>query len=82
VRIGFSVPKKKFKKAVQRNRMKRLLREAWRLNKTSLYEAIPEKDQLHIFLILTSNSEQNFETIRTSLLKAIEQIKKQITANE
>lgn len=36
IRIGVSVPKKKFKKAVDRNLLKRRIREAFRINQTSL----------------------------------------------
>lgn len=82
VRIGFSIPKKKFKKAIHRNRLKRLLREAWRLNKAAFYESIPTEIQLHIFFIYTYDSEQSFEAIRQSVLKAMELIKKQIQGDE
>lgn len=40
VQAGFSVPKRFFKHAVERNRVKRLLREAWRHQKAAVYEKL------------------------------------------
>ena len=40
VQILISVPKKRFKHAVDRNRVKRQVREAYRLHKQVLYEAL------------------------------------------
>ena len=38
VKIAFSVPARRVKKAVDRNRIKRLIRESYRHNKNTLYE--------------------------------------------
>lgn len=46
VRVLVSVPKKRFKHAVDRNRMKRQVREAYRLNKHELYTLAEEKGLL------------------------------------
>ncbi|RPD97504.1 ribonuclease P protein component [Aureibaculum marinum] len=43
IQVAFSAPKRRFKKAVDRNRIKRLLRESYRKNKHLLYEAVDEK---------------------------------------
>ena len=45
---GFSVPKRNFKSAVSRNRIKRLLKEAYRLQKTVVYSGV---DKSYIFMI-------------------------------
>jgi ribonuclease P protein component len=46
VKASFSVPKRNFKKAVDRNRIKRLIREAYRLEK-KMYS----KDQIFTVLL-------------------------------
>lgn len=45
VSILISVPKKRFKRAVKRNRVKRQIREAYRVNKHQLSEILSEKQQ-------------------------------------
>ena len=43
VKAGFSVSKRKFKHAVDRNKIKRLMRECYRKNKHTLYQNIEEE---------------------------------------
>jgi ribonuclease P protein component len=80
VRIGFSVPKKKFRKAVSRNRIRRLMREAWRLNKHALYASLPPDMQLHLFLIFTDVTEPDFDTVHGALLQCISRLQKAVPA--
>lgn len=52
VQCGVGVSKRNFKKAVHRNRIKRIMREAYRLNKTELYNsAVQNQKQVNIFLL-------------------------------
>ena len=65
LQFGAGVSAKTFKRAVDRNRIKRLTREAYRLQKTPLQEATMEKKlQLHIFFIYTSRELPGFNTVK------------------
>ena len=48
VQVGVSVPKRNFKNAVDRNRIKRLLRETYRKEKHIVYDAV---NKPYIFMI-------------------------------
>jgi ribonuclease P protein component len=54
LQVGFAVSSRNFKKAVHRNRIKRLMREAWRLQKNELQlSPLLTSQSLNLFLIYT-----------------------------
>ncbi|MBR2235800.1 MAG: ribonuclease P protein component [Prevotella sp.] len=55
VTLLLSVPKRKFKHAVDRNRVKRQLREAYRTHKHLLTAAVPEGHQVALALVWLSD---------------------------
>ncbi|RYM33926.1 ribonuclease P protein component [Brumimicrobium glaciale] len=62
--IVIAVPKRKFKRAVDRNRIKRLIREAVRKKKHIIEQSMTaEEPQLALFLIYTSNEEETYQRI-------------------
>lgn len=65
IQFGAGASVKNFKKAVDRNRVKRLVRESFRLQKKSLEEKLKqEKLQLNIFFIFISKELPGFTIIK------------------
>lgn len=75
--VGVSAPKRHFKKAVHRNRIKRLLREAYRLQKPQLL-ALLEGANIsgHVFFLYTDKVLPDYATIEASVGKCLQQIQR------
>jgi ribonuclease P protein component len=70
-----SVPKKRFKRAVKRNILKRRIREAYRLNKQSITDKINGKDiQIHIAFNYVSNDVLDYATIEKKMKLSLQKI--------
>ncbi|HOF81727.1 MAG: ribonuclease P protein component [Bacteroidales bacterium] len=82
LQVMFSVSKKRFKKSVQRNRIKRLMRECWRINKSPLTEKI-NKHEKHIIvsLVFIGESIPDFALLNTKIISIIKRLNHLIIGN-
>ena len=80
ISILVSVPKRRFKRAVKRNRMKRIIRESYRLNKNELTEFLQTKEKgLFIAFLYVSNDIHPFTIIEASMKKALNSLKEKLS---
>ncbi|GGF06473.1 ribonuclease P protein component [Chishuiella changwenlii] len=76
VRVGVSVGKKKFKHAVDRNLLKRRLKEAYRLNKLLIEHS--NDFSVDLVMIYTSSKPQDYATIEKSVKILVEKLNEAI----
>ena len=83
VRLLVSVSKKRFHHAVNRNRVKRLMREAWRKSKAPLYE-ICERDTISVdvALVYTATVIHSYEEMLAKTKKAVQEIVKNYSSTQ
>ncbi|WP_221408153.1 ribonuclease P protein component [Fulvivirga imtechensis] len=76
--ILISVPKRNFKKAVLRNKFKRRIREAYRLNK----HLLKSTSKLQIAYIYTAKELLEYKEIERKLILALERLNQQLAKGE
>ena len=75
VQAAFTVSKRNFKRAVKRNILKRRMREAYRLNKPTLYDEIAAKN-LHIaaMFVFVGKDIAEFAAIEKGMISAFKKL--------
>ena len=64
LQAGFTVSSRQFKRAVDRNRIRRLLREGYRLQKSTLHQTLEQnKQQLALFIIYLGKELPEFQLV-------------------
>ena len=80
IRIGESVAKKKFKHAVDRNLLKRRIKEAYRLNKSLVQ--LPEDVSIDILFIYTSSKIKDYSVIDKSMKEILSKLDTKLNKKE
>lgn len=76
LRIAISVPKRKIRNAVDRNRIKRLMRESFRLHKHELAAHLLKKNQtLDMLLVYNGNLNPSFTEIEKKIMLILQRLK-------
>jgi ribonuclease P protein component len=79
LQFGVAVSTKNFKRAVDRNRVKRLTREAWRLQKNELAEELKTVGkQLNVFFVYNHKELPDFNTVKEKVAVALKKLSQKI----
>ena len=81
--VAFSVPKRLFRHAVDRNRLKRLMRELYRLQKAHLYEALKQSNSRIVLMVMyIAKEELPYSKVEPAIGKAISKLSQLLTTGK
>lgn len=77
--FGAGVSSKNFKKAVDRNRVKRILRETYRVQKNPIIQSIPSGNRLSVFFIYTGRDLPLYKDVYEKMGVTLQKLAKKIS---
>ena len=80
--IGFIAPKKKIRGAVQRNKIKRLLREVYRTNQHHLQDLFAKESFGLHGAFIAQNDGLTFDQIKSDMIPVLESLRGKLLASE
>ncbi len=78
VQFAVSVPKRNFSNATDRNRLKRQIREVYRLQKHLLWQKNNDSQQIAIMFILLGKEKPTYQKLEKSMRSALKFLAKQV----
>ncbi len=81
--VVFSVPKRLFKKAHDRNLLKRQLREVYRYRKNEFYQVLEDYDRkIALMIVYIAKEKVEFGHIETAMNKVIAKFRKKLNSQQ
>jgi ribonuclease P protein component len=78
-KVAFSVPKKKFKRAYKRNRLKRVMREVYRKNKPEFYDILSNKSiKIALLFVYLDDEIKDYDIIEKTMKLALDKLVKKL----
>jgi ribonuclease P protein component len=82
IQLAIAVPKRFFKRAVDRNRIKRLIREAYRKNKNSIYTLLQSKGlQIAVLVVFNGRVVPEYKEIENKIVLTLQKLEETIVKN-
>ena len=87
IKIVISVPKRLFKKAVDRNKIKRQIREVYRKEKQKVYDVLEDLPtgqagkKFLVMLVYTAKTKMEFKELEAKIIETLERLSKTLNTN-